>query len=102
MEVPIEDVPDLTDPDLDGVDWFTILAGCLSMAGWYTEAIPPNEAPEGYAIAVGAVSRTDMWKHAVVVKDGALAFDPCPGGDGLKAVEFYIVVESLTEGRIAA
>lgn len=80
LELPIEQVPNFQQED-GNIHWYDRWQGWLAQfnLGWlswqYDQAVP--WFPPGYAI-VGADSPRGPFKHAIVVYDGKIVWDPSP------------------------
>ena len=90
----------------DTWSWWDVTQSALKGLGWYIFTMyPATGIPAGYAVAGGDSPRDDVVDeggknvgHVVVVKDGVLAHDPHPSGDGLlgSPTEYYVLVPLVT------
>ncbi len=73
----IDGVPNL----IENEQWFTDTFVWLGEHGWEMYTRPKERPPTGYAIGVLWSPTFEGERHAVVVHDGALAWDPSPKRD---------------------
>jgi hypothetical protein len=96
--VPLDALDDLYTAEQRTPDrhWWAVFTDALNAHGWHAAYVRQDGiVPAGYAIGSG-VSPRDL-RHAVVVKDGKLAHDPHPSGEGVREVEaYYVLMPILT------
>jgi hypothetical protein len=93
LNLPLESIPQFEKMARD--EWQESLFRWLHRIGYDMEVWHEDESPKGYAIANGPSSRGVG--HSVIYKDGKLAHDPHPSGDGLVRVEYFWIVYRLSK-----
>lgn len=96
FEVPLDSLPDLE--AMKDRDWFRVMNATLETFGVKAFSVGNSKdrlAPSGYHIAVGQSPR-DL-QHAVVMLDGKLAHDPHPSRDGIRSVDYYLLIVPLLQ-----
>ncbi len=93
LECALEEVPKLA-----GVEhWDMPLTAWLASRGFSLHTTAGDDPPAGWQIAVGPSPRNADERHAVVVHDGELVWDPHPSRDCFsgKPVQYFLVIERI-------
>ena len=104
LELPIDQVPDFI-TTFEGHTWLPMLLDWLNKFGLSAVFLAYSSevnAPSGYAI-LSAWNLRSNCKHAVVVKDGAIVWDPSPNrADGLGEPEHWMAFTVLDPSKLVA
>lgn len=74
----------------------TALTAWVEAAGYRIVWRGPKDTPPAFGLAFGFTTRSGE-RHAVVYRDGAMAWDPHPSRDGLTSVLTYLEFEASGE-----
>lgn len=79
--------------------WWSVFTDALNRHGWHAAYLVAADGliPRGYAVGSGVSPRG--LRHAVVVRDGALAHDPHPSRAGVEEVEAFYVLFPVVPNR---
>lgn len=73
-------------------DWFEDMVTFARGHGYGITDHGPDHEPPAFGLAFGFTNRSDE-RHAVVYRDGEMAWDPHPSRDGLTTVRTYVDFE---------
>lgn len=96
-------VASLLDLDLDAVphfaesrgDWWQDMETFAQEHGYTMTQFGPRHEPPVFGLAFGFTNRSSE-RHAVVYRDGVMAWDPHPSRDGLTSVRTWVDFDRIT------
>lgn len=93
LDLDLDAVPHFAEADVDV--WEAEFEAWMEAAGYRIDWGGPRDAPPGFGLAFGFTTRS-CERHAVVYRDGAMAWDPHPSHEGLTSVSSYLQFEEAT------
>ncbi len=96
LEIGIDDMPPF-ELAATSSDFWEDIRIWLEERGLRLAMYDEEDPPKGYALAYGPAPRGV--RHAVVVLDGALAWDPHPSRDGLISIDIFEAMVPMTEAE---
>ena len=103
LELDLDQVPHFVQDHHDhGRHWWSAVLDFLDRHGMRLEDADPEHPPAGeLCLAVGTSPRGPEIRHAVLLRDGALAWDPHPSQDGLVDVQSAWALLPVTAREVA-
>jgi hypothetical protein len=89
LDLDVGDVPHFVETN---GDWEAEFEAWVQAAGYRIVWRGPKDSPPAFGLAFGFTTRS-VERHAVVYRDGAMAWDPHPSRDGLTSVLTYLEFE---------
>lgn len=86
LDLPPDEVPHFIEST---GDWWEDMAAFARGHGYIVTQHGPDHEPPVFGLAFGFTNRSDE-RHAVVYRDGAMAWDPHPSRDGLVRVMTFV------------
>jgi len=104
LELDLDQVPHFVQDHHDhGRHWWSAVLDFLDRHGMRLADADPEHPPAGeLCLAVGTSPRGPEIRHAVLLRDGALAWDPHPSRDGLVDVQSAWALLPTAVTRVAA